>query len=120
MKKIVFIFLLFSSINLFGQNKIVSKPKEFKYPVIVKLIEGQGNVFRIGFIRHNDYYDIKEDQTEVASFYARFLSDAEIKNSVFVYFPISKGSGEMLIISKVSVTKMDMTYEQAMQIILPE
>ena len=121
MKKILFILLIISPLVLFGQNnKGISKPKDFKYPVMVKLINGQGNVFRIGFIRYNDFYDVREDASEVSAYYARLLSDAEIKNSLFVYFPTSKENGEMLIVSKDSVTKMDMTYEQAMQIIIPE
>lgn len=121
MKKIIFILLLISPLVLFGQNnKIIDKPRDFKYPVMVKLIQGQGNVFRIGFIRYNDFYDIKENLSEANAFYARFLSDAEIKNSLFVYFPTSKQNGEMLIVPKTTVTKMDMTYEQAMQIIIPE
>ena len=120
MKKLFIIFILLFSTNTYGQNKNVSKPKYFKHPVMVKLIQGQGNVFRIGFIRYNDFYDVKEDASDVSAYYARFLSDAEINNSLFVYFPTSKDNGEMLIVSKITITKMDMTYEQAMQLIIPE
>jgi len=120
MKKLFIIFILLFSTNTYGQNKNVSKSKDFKHPVMVKLIQGQGNVFRIGFIRYNDFYDVKEDASDVSAYYARFLSDAEINNSLFVYFPTSKDNGEMLIVSKITITKMDMTYEQAMQLIIPE
>lgn len=121
MKKILFLLLIISPLILFGQDKKnIAKPKDFKYPVMVKLIQGQGNVFRIGFIRYNDFYDVKEDASDVSAYYARFLSDAEINNSLFVYFPTSKDNGEMLIVSKITITKMDMTYEQAMQLIIPE
>lgn len=122
MKKIILVFsLLIISLNLFGQQeKKVSIPKGFKYPVMVKLIDGQGNVFRIGFLRYNDYFDVKEDDSAFTSYYGRFLTNTNLTNSVFVYFPTSPGNGEMLIVPKTTVTKMDMTYEQAMQIILPE
>lgn len=121
MKQILFSFLIFLSLQSFGQiQEKIAKPQGFKYPVMAKLIDGQGNVFRIGFIRHNDYFDVNEEGNELTSYYARFLSESNLKNSVFVYFPTSPGNGEMLIIAKVSVTKLDMTYEQAMQIILPD
>lgn len=121
MKRIIFILFVSFSLNSFGQVKEkIYKPQGFKYPVMAKLIDGQGNVFRIGFIRHNDYFDLKEDEGEITSYYARFLNESNLTNSVFVYFPTSPGNGEMLIVNKTSVTKLDMTYEQAMQIILPD
>jgi len=123
MKKILFLLLIISPlIGMCQGNSNITRPKskEFSYPVIVKLIQGEGNVFRIGFIRYNDYFDIKEDESELNAFYARFLTDLELKNSVFVYFPTANKNGEMLVVPKVSVTKLDMTYEQAMQIIIPE
>jgi uncharacterized membrane protein len=123
MKKILFIILIISPLlGICQGNKEITKPKskEFRYPVIVKLIQGEGNVFRIGFIRYNDFFDVKENESEIDAFYARFLTDFELKNSVFVYFPTANQNGEMLVVPKVSVTKIDMTYEQAMQIIVPE
>lgn len=122
MKKIIVLILFVLCVfNSYSQNdKENSKPKTFKYPVLVKLIEGAGNVFRIGFIRHNDFFDIKEDTQDVASYYARFLSNTNLHNNIFVYFPSLNENGEMLILPKSSITKMDLTYEQAMQIILPD
>lgn len=121
MKNYLIIFSLLISFNLFGQsNKKPPNTSGFKYPVIVKLVDGQGNIFRIGFLRYNDYFDAKEDDSEFVAYYGKFLNGVELQNKSFVYFPTSPGNGEMLIIDKSNFTKMDMTYEQAMKIIIPE
>ena len=121
MKKTICIILLIASMGAYAQkNKELEKPNEFSYPVLVKLVDGKSNIFRIGLIRHNDYFNISEDFYQVSANYARFLNDNELKDKMFVYFPLSNKSGEMLIFSKENVTKLDMTYEQAMEIIIPE
>jgi len=121
MKKMFSLILILVSINTLGQTtkKEVAKPNDFKYPVLVKLIDGYSNMFRIGLIRHNDFYDVKENGSDVSAYYSRFLSDYELKDKIFVYFPLSKESGEMIIVSKQNITKLDMTYEQALEIIMP-
>ena len=98
---------------------------QFKYPVLVKLIQGEGNIFRIGFLRYNDFHDIKEDANNPSNIYANFIDLADVsvgnfKDKYFVYFPLSKTNGEMLIIDKGDVTKLDMRYEQAMELIVLE
>lgn len=117
--------LLFLSLTAFPQkHEVASEKNDFKYPVLVKLIRGEGNVFRLGFVRKNDYLGVEEDKNDARNIYANFIDLADVvtgnfKNKFFVYFPLSKDSGEMLIVDKTDVTKVDMTYEQSMQLILP-
>lgn len=121
-----FIIIIFSLIIITSSglaqdnNRQIPKSKDFKYPVLVKLISGSSNIFRIGFIRYSDFWEVKEDLGELTSFYARFLNDNELKNKLFVYFPISEKQGDMMIIDKTDIQKLDMTKEQAMEIILPD
>lgn len=98
--------------------------KSFKYPVLVKLIQGDGNIFRIGFVRHNDYHDIKEDVGNPGNIYASFMdmvdvSRGDFKDKCFVYFPFSRENGEMAIVDKSDFMKLDMKYEQAIKLIRP-
>jgi hypothetical protein len=119
MKKLILIALIVLATNVNGQSsKTISKPSEFSHPVMLKLIQGEGNIFRIGFVRDNDYK--KEDVTLPTSYYARFLDDNELKNKTFVYFPLSEKMGEMLIVEKSTLTNLDLSYEEAMKIILPK
>jgi hypothetical protein len=121
MKKLILIALIVLATNVNGQSsKTISKPSEFNHPVMLKLIQGDGNIFRIGFIRDNDYKNVKEDVTQLTSYYARFLDDNELKNKTFVYFPLSEKTGEMLIVEKSILTNLDLSYEEAMKIILPK
>lgn len=121
MKKIILILMIILTNNVNGQsNKTISKPSEFKHPVMMKLIQGDGNIFRIGFIRENDFNNVKEDVTLPTSYYARFLDDNELKNKTFVYFPLSEKTGEMLIVEKSILTRLDLSYEEALKIILPK
>ena len=76
-------------------------------------------MFRIGFMRKNDYFDIKEDISLPQANVARFLKDVELTDKYFVYFPTSSDTGEMIIVSKSCVTKLDMTFEQAIEVIAP-
>lgn len=97
--------------------------KTFKYPVLVKLIQGSGNVFRIGFVRYSDYYGIEENANDPKNIYASFIdlvevSKGDFKNKCFVYFPLSKNNGETLIIDRNDVAKLDMRYEQAIELIV--
>jgi hypothetical protein len=121
MKRAFSLLLILVSINTYGQTtkNEVSKPNDFKYPVLVKLIDGYSNMFRIGLIRYNDFHDVKEDVSDVTAYYSRFLNQNELKDKLFVYFPLSKDSGEMLIVSKLNIVKLDLTYDQALQIIMP-
>ena len=124
----LFIAILLSfSVNAqnVSNSKVESQSNSFKYPVLVKLIQGQGNIFRIGFLRYNDFYGIKEDANNPSNIYASFIDLADVtvgnfKDKYFVYFPLSKTNGEMLIIDKKDVTKLDMRYEQAMELIVFE
>jgi len=98
---------------------------QFKHPVLVKLIQGDGNIFRIGFLRHNDFHDIKEDANDPSNIYANFIDLADVsvgnfKDKCFVYFPLSNTNGEMLIVNRGDLTKLDMRYEQAMELIVLE
>lgn len=121
MKKIILILMIILTNNVNGQSsKTISKPSEFKHPVMMKLIQGDGNIFRIGFIRENDFNNVKEDVTLPTSYYARFLDDNELKNKTFVYFPLSEKTGEMLIVEKSILTRLDLSYEEALKIILPK
>lgn len=118
MKKlfVIIVFLLFSQITF---SQINNSKKEYKYPCLIKLIEGSSNMFRIGFMRKNDYLDVKEDISSPQASVARFLNDFNMNDKVFIYFPTSKQTGEMMIVNKSCVTKLDMTYEEAIEIILP-
>jgi hypothetical protein len=121
MKKLILIALIVLATNVNGQsNKTISKPSEFNHPIMMKLIQGDGNIFRIGFIRDNDFKNVLEDVTQSTAYYARFLEDNELKNKVFVYFPLSEKTGEMLIVEKSILTRLDLSYEEAMKIILPK
>lgn len=121
MKKLILIALIVLATNVNGQSsKTVQRPNEFNHPVMLKLIQGDGNIFRIGFVRDNDFNNVKEDVTQPTSYYARFLDDNELKNKIFVYFPLSEKTGEMLIVEKNDLTKLDLSYEEAMKIILPK
>ena len=121
MKKLILILMVILTTNVDAQsNKTISKPIEFKHPVMMKLIQGDGNIFRIGFIRENDFNNVKEDVTLPTSYYARFLDDNELKNKTFIYFPLSEKTGEMLIVEKSILTRLDLSYEEALKIILPK
>lgn len=98
--------------------------KSFKYPVLVKLIQGDGNIFRIGFIRHDDYYDVKQNESEPGNIYASFIDMVDVargdfKGKCFVYFPFSRENGEMEIADKSDIMKLDMRYEEAIKLIRP-
>lgn len=108
-----------------SDEKVESQSNTFKHPVLVKLIQGDGNIFRIGFLRYNDFYGIKEEANNPSNIYANFIDLADVavgnfKDKYFVYFPLSKTNGEMLIIDRKDVTKLDMRYEQAMELIVFE
>lgn len=120
MKKILLLIVFILSCNLVWSQKTKTNREEFKYPVLVKLIEGSGNVFRIGFIRHNDYWNIKEDVNNPQNIYANFIDLTELKNKIFVYFPTSDSTGEMTIVDNKDITKLDMTYEQALEVMIPK
>ena len=124
MKKIAFILMAIAlSFNANAQKngKSETKPNSFKYPVLVKMIHGSGNIFRIGFLRHNDFHGIEESVGE--NIYASFInlvdvSKGDFKDKYFVYFPLANQNGEMLIVDRREVTKLDLTYEQAMELIV--
>ena len=121
MKKLIFILMVIIATNVDGQStKQISKPTQFTHPVMMKLIQGEGNIFRIGFIRENDLNNVKEDVTLPSAYYARFLDDNELKNKIFVYFPLSDSTGEMLIVEKNILSMLDLSYDEAMKIILPK
>lgn len=121
----ILLFLLASA--SYGQSRGEPKgnkgERDFKYPVLVKLIQGQGNVFRIGFVRYNDFHEVRENTGEDKNIYASFINLVDIdkgdfKNKCFVYFPLSERNGEMIIVEKSDITKLDMRYEQAMELIV--
>lgn len=116
-KLLIIIVILLLSQTSFGQRNKSSN--EYKYPCLVKLVEGGSNIFRIGFMRKNDFFDIAEDISLPQASVARFLKDVDLTDKYFVYFPTSADTGEMLIISKNCVTKLDMTFEQAIEVIAP-
>lgn len=104
-------------------DKMKSEKNSFKYPVLCKLIQGSGNVFRIGFLRYNDFNGVEEDASDPKNIYAGFIdlvdvAKGDFKDKYFVYFPLSNGTGEMLIMDRKDVTKLDMRYEQAMELIV--
>lgn len=119
-------FLLLSYVSNGQNNKQTRHPENaFRHPVLAKIIQGEGNVFRIGFMRHNDFHDIKEDEGNAMNIYANFMSSVGLVNSdltdkFFIYFPLSDDGGEMMIMPKSQVQKLDMTYEQAIKLIRPE
>jgi len=120
---IAILIIVFTWSTVEAQNK--SQEKSFNYPVLVKIIQGNGNVFRIGFIRYNDFYGVKEDESNPSNIYANFIGLANVtrgdfKNKCFVYFPLAKGNGEIVIIDKADITKLNMTYDQAMKLIVVE
>ena len=43
-----------------------------------------------------------------------------ICDGILVYFPLSEKTGEMLIVEKSNLTYLDLSYEEAMKIILPK
>lgn len=106
-----------------GQARESGKAKDFKYPVLVKLIKGSGNVFRIGFVREGDFYGTGESKPDTSDIYANFMdlvnSDkGDFTGKCFVYFPLSERNGEMLIVDRNDVSSLDMRYEQAMELIV--
>ena len=112
-KHLCTIILMFTV--LFSKAQVVDvamkdKSREFRNPVLVKLIRGEGNVFRIGFVK---------GEANKPDIQANFMKDYNLKGKVFVYFPLSNGNGEMLIVERSDVTKMEMTYENAMELINP-
>lgn len=106
-----------------SNDKSERQSNTFNHPVLVKLIQGSGNVFRIGFLRYNDFYGIEEEASDPKNIYAGFIDLAELsvgnfKDKCFVYFPMSNSNGEMMIVDKKEVTRLDMRYEQAMELIV--
>ncbi len=120
MKKfsILAIILLITTLSVVAQKKPMNTDT-FKHPVLVKLVQGDGNIFRIGFLRYSDFHDIKEEAGNPNNIYANFMEMVEFTDKYFVYFPFSLENGEMTIVNKNDVIKLDMRYEQAMKLIRP-
>lgn len=115
---IISLFIIF--ISNIGYSQTSKNAKGYRYPVLVKMFEGSGNVFRLGFLRYNDFFEVKEDISSPQANISRFLVDYDLKDKMFVHFPTSDKSGETLIVPKACVTKLDLTYEQAIDIIYPK
>jgi len=116
MKKLILLtILLIATITSFGG--VIIKPKKvYDSPVLVRCSNDE---MRIGFMRSADYNDIKEDVTNPDCIHATFLDDAELTNSVFVYYPTSENTGEVVIVKKLNIVKIEMTYERAMKLLNP-
>lgn len=113
------VFLLISFCSK-GQTFDSSRSnKEFKCPVLAKLIRGEGNVFRIGFVRTTDFCDNKDSLSYKYDMYDNFIKKADLNGKCFVFFPSAKDSGEMLIVDRDDFVKIDMDYNEAMGLILP-
>lgn len=103
-------------------SQIQTERKHFRHPVLVKLIEGYGNVWRIGFMRSEDFYGdkdtVKRNDIHANFFKSVSLSESELKDKCFVYFPLSGDQGEMLIVSKSTITRLDIGYDKAIELIM--
>lgn len=113
MKNSLLFFIVFlCSSATFAQ--VVEKKAElnkatFTRPVLVKLIEGYGNVWRIGFVQNDQPIYNHEN-----------LSDNRIDDKCFVYFPLSGEAGEVSMVSKSTVTELGIDYNKAIEMIMAD
>lgn len=115
--------ILALSLNAYGQEAEVKRgnggKRTFTRPVLVRFVNGTQDTYRIGFVRENG--EMKNGESNDR--HEEFLDMLEVakggfKDKCFVYFPVSRNGGEMLICDKGSVTDLDFTYEQAIGLAL--
>jgi uncharacterized membrane protein len=111
-KSLLFFVVIFCSLGAFAQvveNKTEMNRATFTRPVLVKLIEGYGNVWRIGFVQNDQPIANNEN-----------LSAIRPDDKCFVYFPLSGEAGEVSMVSRSTVTKLDIAYDKAIEMIMAD
>lgn len=94
---------------------------KFNCPVLVETGPAGGGFHRLGFaLPETDGKGVNV----VEGIHADFINMVDVaqggfSGKCFVYLPISKSEGEMVIVDRERVRMLDLTYEQALKLCIP-